>query len=937
MTAATPPAISPQNATLSPASLDDGAPLRDDVRLLGRLLGDVVRDQRGEAVFDVVERVRQAAIRFNRDADKAAGQEMAEALDRLSQGDMNAVVRAFSYFLHLSNIAEDRHLIRKLRRDALTGAPPADGELRMALDRLDAASVTSETLAACLDAALISPVLTAHPTEVQRKSILSLEHKIARLLDARDRQSLTPEEAAENDAELQTAVLTLWRTRMLRPQRLAVIDEVKNGASYFGETFFEELPRLFCRFEDLLRERHPERDWRLKPFLRVGSWIGGDRDGNPFVTAPILRETVRLQSAAALEYYLSEVHELGSELPLSQLLTDTPAELLALADRSPDASPHRADEPYRRALTGIYARLAATAEALDRMEASRHAVGRALPYPLAADFVADLEILADALAAAGAAKLAAGRLRRLIIAAKTFGFHLAPVDLRQNSDVHERTVAELLAAAGRSGDYLALDEDARINLLAAEIASPRPLYSPYLSYSDETAGELAIFFAARDIKAAYGEETLPNCIISKTDGASDLLEVALLLKEAGLLIPGASPNAAPTLRMNVIPLFETIGDLRQAPQTMERLLTLPIWRALTTARGDEQEVMLGYSDSNKDGGFLTSGWELYKSEIELTKLFSRFGVRLRLFHGRGGSVGRGGGPAYQAILAQPAGAVAGQIRITEQGEVIASKYGDRQIGRRNLEVLAAATLEATLLDLENHVEPAEAFYPALDRLSQLAFEAYRGLVYDTPGFKRYFREATPISEIATLNIGSRPASRTKSDRIEDLRAIPWVFSWAQCRVMLPGWYGFGSAVSQWLAENPDGLALLRRMRRAWPFFRALLSNMEMVLSKTDLAIAARYAELVSDEALRDAVFGRISDEWRITRDHVLAITEQGELLTDNPALARSIRNRAAYIDPLNHVQIAMLRRHRAGEADERGRRGILLSINGVAAGLRNSG
>ncbi|HRQ80721.1 MAG TPA: phosphoenolpyruvate carboxylase, partial [Azospirillaceae bacterium] len=528
---------------------------------------------------------------------------------------------------------------------------------------------------------------------------------------------------------------------------------------------------------------------------------------------------------------------------------------------------------------------------------------------------------------------AAGRLRRLIVAAKTFGFHLAPVDLRQNSDVHERTVAELLAAAGRCADYLALDENARINLLADEIASPRPLYSPYLSYSDEAAGELAIFFAARDLKAAYGEETLPNCIISKTDGASDLLEVALLLKEAGLLIPGAAPR----LRMNIIPLFETIGDLQQAPQTMERLFALPGYRTLVAARGDEQEVMLGYSDSNKDGGFLTSGWELYKSEIELTKLFTRFGVRLRLFHGRGGSVGRGGGPAYQAILAQPAGAVSGQIRITEQGEVIASKYGDRQIGRRNLEVLAAATLEATLLDLENHVEPAEAFYPALDRLSQLAFEAYRGLVYDTPGFKRYFREATPISEIATLNIGSRPASRTKSDRIEDLRAIPWVFSWAQSRVMLPGWYGFGSAVTQWLDENPDGLALLRRMRHAWPFFRALLSNMEMVLSKTDLAIAARYAELVSDADLRDAVFGRIRDEWRVTRDHVLAIIEQDELLADNPALARSIRNRAAYIDPLNHVQIAMLRRHRAGEADERGRRGILLSINGVAAGLRNSG
>jgi phosphoenolpyruvate carboxylase len=912
---------------------EEDAALRDDVRLLGRLLGDVVREQKGEAVFDVVERVRRAAVRFNRDDDHGARQEMADALDGLSQGDMNAVVRAFSYFLHLSNIAEDRHMVRRRRRDDISGAAPAEGDLRRTLDRLDAAGVDAARLKQCLDVALISPVLTAHPTEVQRKSILGLEHKVARLLDARDRAAMTPEEAADNDAELQAAVLTLWRTRMLRPQRLAVIDEVKNGVSYFGETFFEELPRLYCRFEDLLKDRRPESDWRLGPFLQVGSWIGGDRDGNPFVTAPILRETVRLQSAAALEHYLSEVHELGSELPLSQLLTNTPPTLAALADRSPDHSPHRADEPYRRALTGIYARLAATTQALDHVESARHAVGDAAPYAVAGDFVADLEALAAALSDAGAGRLAGRRLRRLIVAAKVFGFHLAPVDLRQNSDVHERVVAELLAAAGRCADYLALSEDERIALLAEEIAAPRPLYSPYLAYSEETAGELAIFFAARDIKAAYGEATLPNCIISKTDGASDLLEVALLLKESGLLTPGP----APTTRMNIIPLFETIGDLRQAPATMERLLSLPVYRALVASKGDEQETMLGYSDSNKDGGFLASGWELYKAEIELARLFDRHKVRLRLFHGRGGSVGRGGGPSYQAILAQPAGAVSGQIRITEQGEVIASKYGDPQIGRRNLEVLAAATLEATLLDLENHVEPAEGFYPVMDRLSELAFQAYRGLVYDTPGFKTYFRQATPISEIATLNIGSRPASRTKSDRIEDLRAIPWVFSWAQCRLMLPGWYGFGSAVSAWLEENPDGMTLLRRMHRAWPFFRTLLSNMEMVLSKTDLVIAARYAELVADADLRDEVFGRICAEWRITRAHLAAITEQSELLAENPTLARSIRNRAAYIDPLNHVQIAMLRRHRSGELDERGRRGILLSINGVAAGLRNSG
>ncbi len=912
---------------------DKDRPLREDIRRLGRILGDTVREQEGEAVFAVVERVRQASVRFNRDDDGPAGREMAGTLNGLPQDTMIAVVRAFTYFLHLANIAEDQHHIRRNRDHAIAGSPPRGGSLAHALERLDAAGVDPGRLERVLDSALVSPVLTAHPTEVQRKSILSLQRKVAALLDADDRTRLTPEEAEENDAALQAALLTLWQTRMLRPQRLAVIDEVKNGISFYADTFFAELPKLHCRFEDLLRSRHPGRAWALRPFLRVGSWIGGDRDGNPFVTAPILREAIRLQSAAAFDHYLSEIHELGAELPLSQHLTGITGDLAALAGRSPDGSPHRVDEPYRRALTGIYARLAATVHTLDRHEALRSAVGKADPYAGPDELAGDLAVLAASLEAHGAARLAAGRLRRLILAVRVFGFHLAPIDLRQNSDVHQRTVGELLAVAGRCADYAALPEEARVALLAEEIASPRPLRSPYAAYSEETAGELAIFDAAREIKRRYGDAALPNCIISKTDGASDLLEVALLLKETGLLRPGAEPRPA----MNVIPLFETIEDLRRAPATMERLFALPAYRALVAARGDEQEVMLGYSDSNKDGGFLTSGWELYKAEIELAKLFARHGVRLRLFHGRGGSVGRGGGPSYQAILAQPVGAVSGQIRITEQGEVIASKYGNPEVGRRNLEVLAAATLEATLLDLENDVEPAEGFYEVMDELSGLAFAAYRGLVYETPGFTRYFRESTPISEISHLNIGSRPASRTKSDRIEDLRAIPWVFSWAQCRLMLPGWYGFGSAVEGWLAGRPDGLALLRRMHRAWPFFRALLSNMDMVLAKSDLAIASRYAGLVGDAELRRRIFSRIREEWSLTRRHLLAITGQEGFLADNPLLARSIRNRFPYMDPLNHLQVELLRRHRAGETDERVRRGIHMSINGVAAGLRNSG
>ncbi|MDE3011549.1 MAG: phosphoenolpyruvate carboxylase [Pseudomonadota bacterium] len=917
----------------SHASVDDAA-LREDIRLLGRLLGDTVREREGEEVFQLIEQVRQRAIRFTRSQDPTAAAEMEAALaGGLSRDHGNAVVRAFSYFLHLANIAEDQHHIRNSRSQARRGAAAGPGSLSHTLDRLAQVGVTAAALDKTLQVAQVSPVLTAHPTEVQRKSILGLQQKVAALLEQRDRVALTPDELLATEDALKDAILTLWQTRMLRPERLKVIDEVGNGISYYRETFFTELPRLYCQFEDLLHARHPGRDWALPPFFRIGAWIGGDRDGNPFVTASVLAEAMRLQSTAALDFYLDELHELGGELPLSQLLVEVAPELRLLAARSPDDSPHRADEPYRRALTGVYARLAATSQHLDQHAALREAVGVAEPYAASSELRADLQVLADSLTANGSQRLARGRLRRLIRAVQVFGFHLAPIDLRQNSDVHERTVAELLDKAGACADYGALDEPARIALLVAELATPRPLHSPWIAYSEEAQGELEIFFAARKLKERYGDASLPNCIISKTDGVSDLLEVAVLLKEAGLLVTGERPQLA----MNIIPLFETIGDLRCSGDTMAALLAIPFWRAMLRSRGDEQEVMLGYSDSNKDGGFLTSGWEVYKAEVVLARVFSRHGVRMRLFHGRGGSVGRGGGPSYQAILAQPAGAVSGQIRITEQGEVIAAKYGKPEVGRRNLETLAAATLEATLLDNEGHIEIAEGFHAELERISELAFQAYRGLVYETPGFTQYFWASTPISEIAHLNIGSRPASRKPSERIEDLRAIPWVFSWAQCRLMLPGWYGFGSAIEQWLKENPQGLPRLQRMHAVWPFFRSQLSNMDMILAKTDLAIASRYAELVPDAELRARIFDTIQTEWRRTRDALLTINGETELLAGNPGLAQAVRNRLPYMNPLNHLQVELLRRHRQGETDERVRRGIHLSINGVAAGLRNSG
>ena len=928
---------------MSDSLADKDLPLRNDIRLLGRLLGETVREQEGDDVFAIIERIRQTSVQLNQGAEPDAASakriELESILNDLPRDTMISVVRAYSYFLHLANIAEDQHHIRRRRAHGFIGSTARDGSLIHAFDRIQDAGVPVKRIRDFFDHALVSPVLTAHPTEISRKCILQCQREISELLEQRDRMQLPPDEQDDNDFTLRSAILRLWRTRMLRPNRLAVVDEIKNGISFYDDTFFSELPRLYGQLQDLLNKRYPEEDLKLPAFFKVGSWIGGDRDGNPFVTADILKTGLRLQSTAALEFYLEQIHALGSELPLSQLLLGTSTALDVLAGRSPDHSPHRADEPYRRALTGIYARVAATAKALDQHEALRHAVGEALPYPTASEFIADLEIVSDSLKHHNARLIADGRLRRLLRAVEIFGFHLAPIDLRQNSDVHERSVAELLAKAGRINtvtDYSELPEEARISLLAEEISSPRPLFSRHIEYSDETQGELAIFFTAHELRSHYGDAALPNVIISKTDGASDLLEVALLLKEAGLLKPATGHESTPTLSINIIPLFETIGDLRNSAHIMQRLFSIPAYRTLVASRGNEHEVMLGYSDSNKDGGFLTSGWELYKAEVELAQVFAANGIRLRLFHGRGGSVGRGGGPSYLAILAQPAGAVSGQIRITEQGEVISSKYSNREVGRRNLEILASATLEATLLDLEKETEP-QAYRAVLDKLSELAFQAYRGLVYETDGFNRYFRESTPVAEIAGLNIGSRPASRKPSERIEDLRAIPWVFSWAQCRLMLPGWFGFGSAVDSWLTDNPQGLDLLRRMYGNWPFFRTLLSNMDMVMAKADLTIASRYADLVSDKTIRDEIFGRIRTEFERTRSVLLAIQQEGELLADNPLLRRSIRNRFPYMDPLNHLQVELLRRHRAGESDERVRRGIHLTINGIAAGLRNSG
>lgn len=907
-------------------ALEADARLRDDIRLLGRILGDTVRDQEGAELFDLVERIRQTSIRFHRDEDRLARRELEQILDSMSTSETVRIVRAFSYFSHLANIAEDQNNIRQMR----AGKGGGSGVLAETLAHAKAAGISADALRDFFKTALVSPVLTAHPTEVRRKSTMDREMEVAALLDRRERVALTAEEAAASDEQLRREVLTLWQTNLLRRTKLTVLDEVANGLSFYDYTFLREVPRLVNTLEDRLEEGGEQAAGELASFLRMGSWIGGDRDGNPFVTADVMRGTLRLQSSRVMQFYLNELHVLGSELSIAAHLADVSEELRTLAERSPDTSPHRSGEPYRLAVSGIYARLTATAEML-QVEITRRPVGKGAPYDSVGEFKADLDVLHRSLISNNAGVIARGRLRLLRRAVDCFGFHLARLDIRQNSAVHERTIAELMDAANPGMSYLALGEDARISLLTNELRSTRSLVSPFVKYSDETMGELNVFHAAAEAHAKFGSDAIPQCIISMCKSMSDMLEVAVLLKEVGLVHP--SGRSA----INIVPLFETIEDLQASSTIMDRMLSLHDYRRLVDSRGSVQEVMLGYSDSNKDGGFVTSGWELYKAEIGLVDVFERHGVRLRLFHGRGGSVGRGGGPSYDAIIAQPGGAVNGQIRITEQGEIISSKYSNAEVGRNNLEILAAATLEASLLHPRQSA-PRREYLTAMDELSSLAFKAYRGLVYETDGFVDYFWASTVINEIATLNIGSRPASRKKTRAIEDLRAIPWVFSWAQCRLMLPGWYGFGSAVEQWIAEHPDkGMPFLKELYKEWPFFRMLLSNMDMVLAKSSIAIASRYAELVPDEALREKIFGRIRREWHSCIETLLDIMGHDRLLQGNPLLERSVRHRFPYLDPLNHVQVELLKEHRAQNPDEQVLRGIQLTINGISAGLRNTG
>lgn len=911
-------------------------PLREDIRLLGGILGDMVREHSGTEVFDLVEAARLAAFKIRRaEIDR---DELADLFVDLDISVALPIIRAFSNFALLANLAEDIHRERRRMIHVRAGDRPQDSSLAATYTKLADAGLTDDQVALALADATVVPVITAHPTETRRRSVFEAQNRITELMRYRDRTELTAAEQTQVTEGLRRQILTLWQTALIRLERLTIQDEIRSGLRYYDASFFEVVPKINTGVRSALRAAYPDAGLPDEPILRMGSWIGGDRDGNPFVTGEIVDMATTLAARTAIGHHLAELEELAQELSMSSRLMAPSDALYELAGR--DREDPGADEPFRLALRHIRSRLVATATGLFGEEVMKTSdlflLDGAAPYETAVELLADLDVIDAGLRSAGDHIIADDRLLALRESVRTFGFHLSGLDMRQNSDMHEEVIAELLAWAGVHPDYLSLDEDARVEILTKELAARRPLTRPDADLSELASKELAIVRAAASAVERFGPQAVPNYVISMCTSVSDMLEPMILLKEAGLIDLDAETGRL-TSTVRIVPLFETIEDLQQGAETLLAALDIDLYRDLVDGQSGIQEVMLGYSDSNKDGGYMAANWALYRGELDLVEAAQKAGIRLRLFHGRGGTVGRGGGPSYDAILAQPPGAVQGSLRITEQGEIIAAKYAEPVSAERNLETLLAATIESSLLDVEGLGDDSEDAYANMDEIAALARAAYSKLVHDTPGFVEYFTTSTPLSEIGALNIGSRPASRKQTEKISDLRAIPWVLSWTQSRVMLPGWYSTGSAFEQWIGDDEQRLATLQRYYEQWPFFRTVMSNMAQVLAKSDMGLAHRYAQLVPDEALRDKVFGMIVAEHERTIAMYARITGTSDLLADNAALKRSVYNRFPYLEPLNLLQVELLRRFRAGDDEPRIRRGIQLTMNGLATALRNSG
>jgi phosphoenolpyruvate carboxylase len=917
--------------------------LQEDIRYLGRILGRVIAEQEGEGVFDLVEHARQQAFEVAR--ENASLEVLVELFRNIDPARATPVIRAFSHFALMANLAEDIHDDFNRERILDEGGVPAS-TLEATWEKFEAAGVSPADVEKVVSDALVAPVLTAHPTETRRRTVFDAQKKITELMLTRHQlqdaepTARTQERLDDIERSIRRRMTILWQTALIRQARPRIEDEIEVGLRYYHLSLLREIPALNRAVHDTLTSRFDVRfrDGGGSAIVRPGSWIGGDHDGNPFVTADTLDYASRRAAQTVLKYYSGELHALEHELSLSDRMTSVSVELVGLAARGRNDVPSRVDEPYRQAIHGIRGRILATTAALigeDAVEGVWHREHQ--PYASAAEFDADLRIVDESLRSSNDAIIADDCLAAIRAAVASFGFHLHSIDLRQNSESFENVLTEVFATAHVHPGYSALGEEEKIELLIGELRTPRPLVPRgYRGFSEATQRELDLLNRAADSVAHFGAEMIPHQIISMAQSVSDILEPMVLLKEVGLI---RANGAGPTGSVDIIPLFETIDDLEAGAGILRRLWQLPLYQHYLEHRGNVQEVMLGYSDSNKDGGYFAANWALYDAETQLVQAGRDHGVRLRLFHGRGGTVGRGGGPSYEAILAQPQGAVDGSVRITEQGEIISAKYGSPRTARRNLEALVSATLEASLLPVDELTDRDRAM-EIMRELSLISRRKYSQLVHDDPGFIRYFTQSTPLDEIGSLNIGSRPTSRKQTTAVEDLRAIPWVLAWSQSRVLLPGWFGVGTALEEWIGQGPDRadrVAELRALYESWPFFASVMSNMAQVMSKAGMELAELYARLVDDREIADRILGVISAEFDLTRQMFGVVTGSEDLLADNPALARSVRRRFPYLLPLNIIQLEMLRRHRAGDDREVVSRGIQLTMNGLATALRNSG
>lgn len=916
---------------LSQDAREKDQPLRDDVRWLGELLGRTLKELAGVPLYEREEELRALAKRYRAEPTLAHEAAIVAIVRKLDLNEAFGVIRAFGIYFGLVNAAEQHHRVRR-RLDLLQdpAAPPQPGSFLDTLDCLRQEGVTAEAVRHAIEQISLGLVITAHPTEPNRKTVLSKWMRLGQLLYDRDACRQTRTELEQIDAAVLGELLTLWQTDEIRERRPTVADELTSALVYFRATLIDAIPELHRTLARALGEVYPEAGFRVPTLVRLGTWIGGDRDGNPNVTHDVTWQTLERLRSEIVHTYARSLDALWTRYSFSD--RETPAchplyeaiEALGtlFPERLVEVRTRNAHEPYRQLFTLMRDRLMATlaGDALRR-------------YPDAKAFAADLALVDRCLREQRSGLVADQELSRLRRQVDAFGFAFAALDVRQNSKVHGQALDVMLREAGICADYAERDEAGRQEALGRYFATSRPLLWQDFPLPAEVAEARETVKTLSHAVREFGPAAFDGYIVSMTEAPSDLLEVLALLQDAGLY--RRTPEGGATCAIDLVPLFETIPDLRAAPEVFHTLLLNPSYRAALRARGDVQEIMIGYSDSNKDGGFLTSNWELYQAQRALARIAREHGIRLRLFHGRGGSISRGGGPTHRAILAQPPGTVQGDLKITEQGEVLAWKYSQPVLADRNLEQMVSATLQATLASLEPERDDPErdAMFAGL---SQTAYEAYRALVFEEADFLAFFRAATPIAEIEQLKIGSRPPRRGKELGIESLRAIPWVFSWIQNRCLLPGWYAAGTALAAFCDRHEGGLAVLRRWYREWPFFEALIDNLEVSLAKADMGVARLYAGLSGEAGSR--IFRALEGEYERTRHMVLSISEQQELLDHLPVLARSIRLRNPYVDPLNHLQVELLRRKRSGEGpDALLDHALALTITGIAAGLRNTG